>query len=142
MTTKRLASKCVIVTGAGQGIGAVYARALAAEGASLAICDLKDPTRTREELSSSGTRVLSGSVDITDAAAVSAFIARSEKELGPTDVLVNNAALFGPFDQAILLGGRRMVNPQGLPNLDFQHRGYDHLARRAISSALTIRSWS
>ena len=32
MTTKRLASKCVIVTGAGQGIGAVYARALAAEG--------------------------------------------------------------------------------------------------------------
>jgi NAD(P)-dependent dehydrogenase (short-subunit alcohol dehydrogenase family) len=95
MTTKWLASKCVIVTGAGQGIGAVYARALAAEGASLAICDLKDPTRTREELSSSGTRVLSGSVDITDAAAVSAFIARSEKELGPTDVLVNNAALFG-----------------------------------------------
>src|SRR5262245_13861871 len=103
MTTKRLASKCVIVTGAGQGIGAVYARALAAEGASLAICDLKDPTRTREELSSSGTRVLSGSVDITDAAAVSAFIARSEKELGPTDVLVNNAALFGPLTKRSFL---------------------------------------
>jgi NAD(P)-dependent dehydrogenase (short-subunit alcohol dehydrogenase family) len=41
--------------------------------------------------------VLSGSVDITDAAAVSAFVARSEKKLGPIDVLVNNAALFGPL---------------------------------------------
>jgi NAD(P)-dependent dehydrogenase (short-subunit alcohol dehydrogenase family) len=97
MTTKRLANKRVIVTGAGQGIGAAYAHALAAEGASLAICDLTAPAKTREELASSGTKVLSGAVDITDAAAVSAFVARSEQELGPTDVLVNNAALFGPL---------------------------------------------
>jgi NAD(P)-dependent dehydrogenase (short-subunit alcohol dehydrogenase family) len=103
MTTKRLANKRVIITGAGQGIGVVYARALAAAGASLAICDLKDPVRTRDELSSSGTRVLSGSVDITDAAAVSEFVARSDKELGPTDVLVNNAALFGTLTKRSFL---------------------------------------
>ncbi len=40
MATGRLSGRAIIVTGAGQGIGAAYAKALAAEGARLALCDL------------------------------------------------------------------------------------------------------
>ena len=92
--SKRLSGKVVIVTGASQGIGAVYARALAAEGATLAICDLQDPVAVRKEIAVGGANVISGAVDIVDAEGVAAFVARAGRELGPIDVLVNNAALF------------------------------------------------
>ena len=74
--SKRLSGKVVIVTGASQGIGAVYARALAAEGATLAICDLQDPVAVRKEIAVGGANVISGAVDIVDAEGVAAFVAR------------------------------------------------------------------
>src|SRR5437773_164543 len=76
----KLAGKVAIVTGAAQGIGAAYARGLAAAGAAVALCDVADPAAV---------------VDITDGQAVAAFAKRANDELGGLQILVNNAALFG-----------------------------------------------
>jgi NAD(P)-dependent dehydrogenase (short-subunit alcohol dehydrogenase family) len=73
----------------------VYARALAAEGARLAICDLQDPASVREEIAATGAEAISAAVDIVDAPSVAAFVEQVERAFGPVDVLVNNAALFG-----------------------------------------------
>ena len=50
----RLNDRSIIVTGAAQGIGAVYAKGLAAEGASLTICDLTEPRKVADEIRAAG----------------------------------------------------------------------------------------
>ena len=42
----RLSNRTVIVTGGAQGIGATYAKALAAEGARVSVCDIQPPDAT------------------------------------------------------------------------------------------------
>jgi NAD(P)-dependent dehydrogenase (short-subunit alcohol dehydrogenase family) len=86
----------VVVTGAARGIGKAIATSLARRGASLCLLDVLagELTGTAQELAREGGRVLPIGADITDAEAVEAAFERSERELGPTGVLVNNAATF------------------------------------------------
>ncbi len=67
----RLQDKVCIVTGAAQGIGAAYARAMAAEGADVAIVDLKRidqaGRRARRTSRAMGRRSLALKADVTDA---------------------------------------------------------------------------
>ena len=90
----RLAGRVIVVTGAGQGIGKVYAHGLAAEGATLALCDLRDPADVAAEIEAAGGKALSRAADITSPAAVSAFVAATVERFGTVHCLVNNAALF------------------------------------------------
>jgi 3-oxoacyl-[acyl-carrier protein] reductase len=90
---RRLEGRVAVVTGAGRGIGREIARALAAEGAGLLLL-----SRTGAELRSLATElephavpVLPASVDVTDAAAIDRVVAHAEQQLGPIDLLVNNA---------------------------------------------------
>jgi NAD(P)-dependent dehydrogenase (short-subunit alcohol dehydrogenase family) len=91
---ERLKGRVAIVTGAGQGIGRAYAKALVAAGASVAVCDIQDCAGTVREIEAAGGKAIAGTVDVCDAKAVTTFVDRTAAELGSVDILVNNAAIF------------------------------------------------
>ena len=91
----RLAGKVAIVTGAAQGLGAVYARALAAEGAAVAVTDIDDPGKAVEVIARTGARALALTADVTRPASVAALVDSVARAFGRIDILVNNAALAG-----------------------------------------------
>ncbi len=95
MTGLELRGRVAVVTGAGKGIGRATALLLADEGAAVAGCDTDEAAlaATLAECRARGVRTLAERVDVGDAAAVEAFAARVEAELGPTLALVNNAGV-------------------------------------------------
>ncbi len=95
----RLNDRSIIVTGAAQGIGAVYAKALAAEGARLCICDLTEPRSVAEEIRAAGGQAISLVTDVTSPGAVAAMVRATADAYGTVHGLVNNAAMFGSLKQ-------------------------------------------
>jgi NAD(P)-dependent dehydrogenase (short-subunit alcohol dehydrogenase family) len=89
---KRLHGRVVLVTGAAQGIGRIYARRLIAEGAQVVIADLNFPQArsTAAELGALGLEV-----DVADRGSVQRMVQQTVDAFGRIDVLVNNAAVFG-----------------------------------------------
>lgn len=92
MGSGRFTGKTVIVTGAARGIGAAYARALAAEGATVVVADVDDEEGTQVADEISGLYV---STDVADEDSVSALAAATVDAYGSIDGLVNNAAIYG-----------------------------------------------
>jgi len=82
-----------IVTGGGRGLGRAVARALTDAGAAVAIAarSTADLAQTLGELRAAGGRAIAIDVDVTDRAAVDRLVAETERQLGPVDLLVNNA---------------------------------------------------
>lgn len=93
-TIGRLHNKIVVVTGGARGIGAAFAKAVAAEGAIVAIADLLDGSSVVAEIEAAGGRAMFASVDVANEQSVNAFVADLMARLGRIDGLVNNAALF------------------------------------------------
>lgn len=91
----RLAGKVAIVTGGAGGIGAATARALAREGAFVAVVDI-DGTRGEQvagAITTSGGTAFAVSADLAEEAEVTAAITATVARYGRLDVLHNNAAL-------------------------------------------------
>jgi 2-hydroxycyclohexanecarboxyl-CoA dehydrogenase len=92
----RLEGHTALVTGGASGIGAACCRRLAAEGAHVAVCDLKlDAARE----TAAGIDGEAFEMDVTDRPSVERAVAEAERTLGPTTLLVNNAGTdeFGFF---------------------------------------------
>ena len=96
-----LKDKVVIVTGGAAGIGAALCRRFGAEGAAVAVFDLDGggADQVAAELRAAGGKARACAVDISDRERVDAEVTETEQELGPIDVLVNNAGWdrAGPF---------------------------------------------
>lgn len=90
---KGLKDKVVLITGGAGGIGSAICRRFAEAGSTVAVFDLNSDAMQEltSGLEASGVRAHGYKVDITDHDAVNAAVARVEDELGPIDVLVNNA---------------------------------------------------
>ena len=88
-----LTGRVVIVTGGAGGIGAALCRRFAAEGATIAIFDLNGEAAgaLAAQLRAEKANARAYTVDISDAARVEDAVAEVERDLGPVDVLVNNA---------------------------------------------------
>ncbi len=85
----RLENKTCIVTGGAKGLGLDFARALAGEGASVAIADVADGITAAQEIGGIFVKTDVSNPDDARRAAI-----ETEQQLGPIDVLVNNAAVY------------------------------------------------
>ncbi len=89
----------MLITGAGSGIGAVIAAQAAAQGDRVVVADLN--AEAAAAVSAALPRSMAATVDVTSRVQVRALVHRIEAELGPVQVLVNNAAVASdvPFDE-------------------------------------------
>jgi short-subunit dehydrogenase len=94
--------RTVVITGGSRGLGLLMARRLADEGARLAICarDLQELNRAAQELRDRGAHVLAEQCDLTKEEELEDFFAAVGDEMGPVDVLINNAGVIqvGPVE--------------------------------------------
>lgn len=89
----RLEGKSALITGAARGIGAAFAKAYVAEGATVAIGDI-NVERAEETAAAIGPAAYAVKLDVTDQDSIDAAFAAVVKRAGGLDILINNAALF------------------------------------------------
>jgi 3-oxoacyl-[acyl-carrier protein] reductase len=88
-----LKGKKTVILGGTRGIGRAIAETLAGEGADVAICarNADQVTEAVAALKDKGVRATGASVDITDGAALKAWVTKTGEEFGGIDILVSNA---------------------------------------------------
>jgi short-subunit dehydrogenase len=106
-----LAGQTVAITGGARGIGRATAKALLGQGMKVAIgdVDLDAANATAEEL---GRSAIALELDVTDRGSFAAFLDETERQLGPLDVLINNAGIMqiGRFIDEDDLTAKRQID--------------------------------
>jgi NADP-dependent 3-hydroxy acid dehydrogenase YdfG len=108
---RSLHGKVVAITGGARGIGKATAKALAREGAKVAIGDL-DAGLAQQAAEELGTDAIGLELDVTERESFANFLDQVEERLGPIDVLVNNAGIMplGHFVDEDDATARRMID--------------------------------
>jgi NAD(P)-dependent dehydrogenase (short-subunit alcohol dehydrogenase family) len=103
-TSGKLAGRHALVTGAGSGIGAAIARALAAEGARVTLAGRRREPLARLAAELGEATDIADGFDVTDVEAIAVGFAKARAKFGPVDILVNNAgeAPTAPFEKTSL----------------------------------------
>ncbi|MFO1325896.1 MAG: glucose 1-dehydrogenase [Rubrivivax sp.] len=130
--TFRLDGRVALVTGSSAGIGLAIARALAQSGATV-VLNGRDAARleaARAKLAAEGLTARAQAFDVCDAAAVEQGVDAVEREVGPIDILFNNAGMQhrAPFHEFPLEAWQKLMRT----NLDSMFIVGQAVARRMV----------
>ena len=141
---QRMKNKTVVVTGGGGGIGGATCQRMAQEGAKVAVFDmnLEAAQKVADAITAAGGHAAAYKCDITDRAAVDAAVAATEAQLGPIDVLVNNAGwdVFKPFTKTTPDQWERLIAINLTGALHMHHAVLPGMAARKSGRIVNISS--
>lgn len=141
---QKLKDKTVIVTGGGGGIGGATCRRLALEGARVAVFDmnLEAAQRVAADVQSAGGTATAFKCDITQRAEVDAAVAATEAQLGPIDVLINNAGwdVFKAFTKTVPAEWEKLIAINLTGALHMHHAVLPGMAARKSGRIVNISS--
>ena len=124
---RNLVGQIVAITGGARGIGTSTAQTLSRAGMKVAIGDLDGPlaAQTAEEI---GAGTIGLQLDVTDFDSFSAFVSSVQEQMGPIDVIINNAGIMqlGPYLDEDMATTKRMI--------DINIYGVDYGCRLTIPS--------
>ncbi len=154
---KRLKGQRVFITGAGSGIGRATALRFAAEGASVALADLRGAQQTASDIKKAGGTATAYDLDVTRAVDVEKVVNKAAKALGGLDIVCNIAGI-GHFANSheetpdwfdrivsVNLNGTFYVTRYALPHLlaSYAKSGRDSvIVNTASTSGLMGAPWS
>src|SRR5688500_1633165 len=133
-----LEGQVALVTGAGRGFGRAIAERFAAEGAAVALLarSLAQIDEVAQAIRNAGGSAIGVRCDVTDVVSVVNAATKTEQRRGPSDLLVNNAGVPGPFgpiwqvdpdvwrrSQTIHIRGPRLFMHHVLPGMVERDRG-------------------
>jgi 2-hydroxycyclohexanecarboxyl-CoA dehydrogenase len=140
----RFDDQVVIVTGGGGGIGSAVCRGFAVEGGAVAVLDrAAEPARAvADAIVAAGGRAIAVECDITERTSVDAAVARVVDELGPVDVLVNNAGwdLFVPFLDTAPEDWSRLIDINLVGVLHLHHAVLPGMVERGVGRVVSVSS--
>ena len=140
----KLQAKTVIVTGGAGGIGGATCRRFATEGAKVAVFDmnLEAAEQVAADIRAAGGQAAAFKCDITDRAAVDAAVAATEAQLGPVDVLVNNAGwdVFKPFVKTVPAEWSKLIDINLTGALHMLHAVLPGMSERKSGRIVNIAS--
>lgn len=140
----QLEGQSIVITGAGGGLGAAYARAAAAIGAKIVVNDinLESAQKIVDEIVAAGGVAVAQGGDICDPAQAEAVVARCISEFGAITGLVNNAGVFftAPFEEATLERLRLMLDVNVIGSFNCAKAAVGPMLAQGFGSIVNVTS--